>query len=400
MKPMKNKKIMFFTRSLEKGGGERILSELSLNLSDNIQSTIVLLGDKTSYLYKGKLITFNLPFSKKFFPKLFIFFRGFLKFKKIINREKPNYILSFGNEPNVMNVLTKRGSLVRVENFISQSNTGFFGKFYNFLIKLLFNRAERIIVVSRGIESELVKNFGIKKEKIQLIYNPIDVEKIQNMSQETLESKYQKIFKQPVLINVGMLNEQKGQWHLIRSFKKAKESTKNLKLVILGEGELKPCLQQLIEELNLKEDVHLLGWQENPFKFLSKSTLFVLSSLWEGLPTVILEAMACGVPILSTDCRSGPREILAPDTDIDCWTNNIENGEYGILTRPFEIEKKFPQAGEPLTENEKILSEAIIKILADERLQKNLRKKSKERAEDFDAKNIIKEWDFLWEEEK
>lgn len=390
---MKNKKIMFLSRSLEKGGGERILSEMSLNLSDNIQSTIVLLGNQVSYPYKGKLIVLDTPFSKKFFPKLFIFFRGFLKFKKVVNQEKPDYILSFGNEPNIMNVLIKRGSLVRVENFISKSNTGFFGKFYNFLIRLLFNRAERIIVVSKGIESELVKNFGIKKGKIQLTYNPIDVEKIQKMNQETLESKYQEIFKHPVLINIGMLNEQKGQWHLIRAFKKAKESNKNLKLVILGEGELKSRLQQLIEESNLKEDVHLLGWQENPFKFLSKSTLFVLSSLWEGLPTVILEAMACGIPILSADCKSGPREILAPHTNINCQAKNIEEEEYGILVP--SMDKKFYKAEESLTKSEELLSEAIIKILADEKLQKNLRKKSKERAGEFDVKNIIKEWNFL-----
>lgn len=385
---------MFFSRSLEKGGGERILSELSLNLSDNIQRTIVLLGNEVSYSYKGKLITLGLPFSKKFFPKLFIFFHGFLKFKKVINREKPNYILSFGNEPNVMNILTKRGSLVRIENFISQSNTGFFGKLYNLLIKLLFNRAKRIIVVSRSIESELIKNFGIKKEKIQLIYNLIDVEKIQNMSQEVLEPKYRKIFKQPILINAGMLNEQKGQWHLIRAFKRAKESNKNLKLVILGEGELMPYLQQLVENLNLREDVHLLGWQENPFKFLARSKLFVLSSLWEGLPTVILEAMACGIPILSTDCKSGPREILAPQTNINYQAKKIEQEEYGVLVPP--LDKKFYKAEESLTKSEELLSEAMIKVLADENLHDNLRKKSKERAENFDVKNIIKEWNFLW----
>lgn len=176
--------------------------------------------------------------------------------------------------------------------------------------------------------------------------------------------------------------------------KNAKEANKNLKLAILGQGPLEDYLRVLIKDLKLEKDVHLLSWQKNPFKFFVRSKLFVLTSLWEGLSMVVLEAMTCGIPILAADCKSGPREILAPNSKIDYQAKGIERGEYGILIPP--LEKKFYRARDPLTDNEKMLAEAIIKISTDENLQNHLREKSKERARDFDVKNIIEEWDFLW----
>jgi len=177
------------------------------------------------------------------------------------------------------------------------------------------------------------------------------------------------------------------------ALEKAKKIKKDLKLVILGEGGLESYLKELIKNLNLENDVYLLGWQKNPFKFLANSKLFVLFSLWEGFGIVILEAMACGIPVISSDCKSGPREILAPDTNVDDQTKNIEYGQYGILVPV--CDGKFYAALSPLTKNEKILSDAIIEIFTNEKLTTDLIKKSQERATDFDIKKIIKNWNFL-----
>jgi len=294
---------------------------------------------------------------------------------------------------NIINILSTKNSIVRVDNPISEGHKKFLEKIYPLLVRILFNRAEKNVVVSKGLVRELIKDFKIKEEKIKLIYNSTNVEKIKKLSEEPLELRYQEIFKNPIVINIGNLVEQKGQWHLIRAFKEAKKIKKDLKLVILGEGELRSYLRGLVKNLNLENDVYLLGWQKNPFKFLSKSKLFVLSSLWEGFGIVILEAMACGIPVIASDCKVGPREILAPDTDIDHQTRDIEYTNYGILTPPFD--GRFYKSGHPLTRSEKILSEAIIEIFTNKSLSDDLVVKSRQRVEDFNIKKIIKEWNFL-----
>ena len=393
MRETKNKQVIFLIPDLY-GGGGKVVSELSLNLPDNIQKIIVSFENKVNYPYKGELIFLNILLSKNFFIKVFNFLNGFLKFKKIVIKEKPDYVISFGNLQNIINILSTKNSIVRVDNPISESHKGFFEKIYPFLVKILFNKAGKIIVVSKGLKKELIENFKIIVEKkIKVIYNSIDVKKIKEISKEPLETKYQKIFEYPVIINIGSLIRQKGQWHLIRAFREAKNRIKDLKLVILGEGELESYLKGLVKNLDLEKDVYFLGWQKNPFKFLVKSKLFVFPSLWEGFGIAILEAMACGLPVISSDCNFGPREILAPNTNLDYQLKNIECGQYGILVPV--CDGKFYRANESLTENEKILSQAITETLTDKELLGNLKEKSKQRAEDFDIKKIIKNWHFL-----
>jgi len=381
---MKNKKIIFLIPTLSIGGGERVVSELSLNLPNYIKTTFVLFKNEVSYPYKGDLICLNLPISNNFFSRIYWFFVGISRFKKTVKKEKPDYVISFSMQADIINVLSNKKSdkktILRIDNFTSAVCKGLEGRIYKIFIKLLFNKSFQIISVSRVAADDLVKNFGIKKEKIKVIYNPLNVEKIQQLMIEPIEDKYQEIFKNPVIINIGRITKQKSQWHLIRAFKNVKDEIKEAKLVILGKGELEPYLKQLIKDLNLENDVHLLGWQENPFKFLAKSKAFVLSSLWEGLPYVILEAMTCGLPIISVDCKSGPREILAPNSDINRAAQDIEYADYGILC-PIKNEKK--------------LAQAMIEILTNKKLSDNLIKKSKQRVDHFDIKKIIKKWDFL-----
>jgi glycosyltransferase involved in cell wall biosynthesis len=189
---------------------------------------------------------------------------------------------------------------------------------------------------------------------------------------------------------------------LLRVFKALKEKHKDLKLVILGEGELKDYLVKLSEELGLKTyfwdrdalsesfDVYFLGFQKNPFKFIARSKLFVFPSLWEGFPNALVEAMACGVPVVSSDCRSGPREILAPNTDFSHQTQKPEFAEYGVLMPVFDV--KYKTAKEPLEEREIMWVETIDKLLEDESLRKNHSEKAKQRAEDFRIEKIVQEW--------
>ena len=382
------KKVLFLIPTLSIGGGERVVSELSLNLPESMERVIVLFKKEVSYPYKGNLISLNIPLPlKNPFSKIFHYLLGLLKFRKIVKTENPDYVISFGHPANVINILSaclpagrEQRAIVRVEGFLSNSCYDLGGRIYKFFIKRFFNKAYFVIDVSKASAKDLIENFGVKANKIKVIYNPLNVKEIEKLAEEPLETKYQEIFDNPVIINVGRLTFQKNQKSLIEAFLKIKKEIKNVKLVILGQGELERELKELSKRLGLDKDIYFLGWQKNPFKFLARSKLFLLSSLWEGLPYVLLEAMVCSLPIVSFDCKSGPREILAPDTNFGFETEDIEYAKYGTLVRPRDKHK---------------LSEPAVKLLSDENLLNEIKEKSIKRALDFDIKNIIKEWQFL-----
>lgn len=261
--------------------------------------------------------------------------------------------------------------------------------------KLLFSRAKLIVAVSRLIANDLQEHYGVSPKNIAVIPNPIDGENIRRLLKEPLPADLERIFQGPVVATMGRLTRQKGQWHLLRAFCAVKKEVPAANLVILGEGELRGELEELRHDLSLDESVHFLGWQKNPFAFLGRAKLFALSSLWEGLPDALLEAMACGLPVVSSDCRSGPREILAPLTDIRTQAESVEDAEYGILVPPFSGE--IQNASQSLSQEEEFLASSIVRVLKDPSLHEKLSQKSRERALSHDVGAVIPQWKFLWE---
>lgn len=374
------KKILFLTPTLGVGGGERVVSLLSLNFSPRIETIIVAFENIVSYPYKGRLIFLDIPTKKNVLLKLYYFLLAWVRFKKILRNHRPDAVISLGVMQNIVALLATKNAIVRVDNSLSHGYKGIKGKLLKILMPLLFRRAKKVIAVSEGLREDLMKNFSVRENRIQVIYNPIDISEIRS-SLDALEPKYKHIFQYPVIINVGRMNEQKGQEYLIRAFKKVREKCgKEVKLIILGEGELIPYLNELTRTLKLEHDVFLLGWQKNPFAFLARSTVFVLSSLWEGLGNVILEAMACGLPVISSDCPEGPRDILNPHTIRTGRMEKMEKAPYGILVP---------------TKNEEIMSEAIIELLENKDLLAHYKNKSLTRSKDFDVTHIIKQHESL-----
>jgi len=312
-------------------------------------------------------------------------------------------VVSFLERANFVNIISKlfkkHRAIISVRMDQQTCHVGL-RKLNKLLVRILYPKADIIIAVSHGVKQSLI-NLGIEEEKIKVIYNPYPIDEIRELIKEPL-GRYEEIFKHPVLITAGRLTKPKGQWYLLRIFKVLKEKHKDLKLVILGEGELKDYLVKLSEELGLKTyvwdrdklsesfDVYFLGFQKNPFKFIARSKLFVFPSLWEGFPNALVEAMACSVCVVSSDCRSGPREILAPNTDFNYQTQKPEFAEYGVLMPVFDV--KYKTAKEPLEEREIMWVETIDKLLKDENLRKNYSEKAKQRAEDFRIEKIVQEW--------
>lgn len=172
-----------------------------------------------------------------------------------------------------------------------------------------YPRAHAVVAISHGVAESLAAEVGVRIDQIRVVYNPAFQPGIEQRSREPLDHPWFATDAPPVILGVGRLTEQKDFAMLVRAFSKVRVK-RACRLVILGEGHMERRLHELIAGLDLQEEVLLPGFVENPFSWMRRSRLFVLSSLWEGFGNVLVEAMACGTPVVSTDCPSGPSEIL------------------------------------------------------------------------------------------
>lgn len=393
------KKLNLFIGTLSNGGAERVVSNLSMCLDKSIEKNILMFGKKSrvDYPYIGKLIYLDRNEHINIFNKIKNIFLRILSIIKIKKNNRDTITISFLEYPNLINVLTfKSGkTVISVRNHMSTKHIkGIKSKLWNASIKYLYPKADLIVSVSKEIKRDLIENYKIKENKIKVIYNSYDIDSIQEKSKESIEDQYKAIFDNPVVITVGRLDKQKGQWHIIRAFSKIKQEIPNAKLVILGEGELGPYLKELASDFKIRDDVHFLGFQQNPFKYIARSRIFVMSSFHEGFPNALAEAMACGLPVISSDCKSGPREILAPNEfEVEKMDYDLKIGRYGVLL-PVCDGNKYG-VNDDITKEEVAMTRAIINLLEDEDRWNYFSKQSLKRIQDFHIVNIIKEWESL-----
>lgn len=241
-----------------------------------------------------------------------------------------------------------------------------YGDLYAAMIRSYFNEADRIITVSHGIATDLIENFRVHPDVIAVIHNPVDIAQIESLTQEPITEHPWFNEDISILLFVGRLNPQKGLTYLLQATAQARKA-KYFRVTLIGEGEQRRELEALVQQLGIAEDVLFLGRQSNPFKFMRRATCFVLPSVVEGLPYVILEAMACGCPIIATDCAPGVRELLG-------------EGKRGLLVAP-----KDPHA----------LAEAILKILWDDNLRKEFSQAGLQYAKEFATEKIVAQYEAL-----
>jgi len=398
-------KIQFLINSLVSGGAERVATTLLNELSKKGYKIKIYTLEKDKHYDINREIQYKTL--SNFTINSFVFIRvlylpiTLIKYLIETIENKPDILISFLELSNFINItvgkilLNKKVVISVHTNPITRyTNKSFYGKIHNILIKLLYPKADRIIVVSKKIKNILSNQYNIPEEKIEVIYNIHDIQNYLKLSEEPIEDKYREIFKNSfVFINIGRPTEAKGQWFLIRTFKKVVEKHPNAKLIILGEGELREKLEDLIRKLKLENNVFLLGVHKNPFKFLRNSHCYVFPSLWEGLPNTLIEALTLNLPIISTDCETGPREILDPELDIEEKINYPYFGKYGILIKPFPREYIFEDLEEkPLIEQERQLADLMIRIIEDKELRERY-SNGLERARDFDVEKVIKKWE-------
>lgn len=385
------KNLAIIITKLEGGGAERMASNLSILLSEKYNvSLIVFDTNDIKYPYNGQLIDLGIPAANNPLNRVFNLVRRVKKLRDLKKKLNINVSVSLLDGPNIVNILSRQEDrvIISVRNKLS-----FFvkSKLKKRRLKLLYNKADDVVSLSEMVKLDLIEEFGIKRDVISTIYNSCDTERILELSNENINESYSSLFNNyEVIVTVGRLENQKAQWHLIRAFKKIKDVRPNAKLLIFGKGSLEGYLIKLVDELQLNEDVIFAGYVKNTFKYVKRSKVFVFSSVVEGLGNVLLEAMACGIPIVSTDCFAGPREIIAPNTNVKISTQEIEYGEFGVLT-PVCDGKKY-DGFTSLTKEENFLAEAVIEVLSHNEINKKYAEASLQRIKEFSPEVISEEW--------
>jgi len=363
---------MIIIHSLKGGGAERAVVNLLKGLSRRDFSIRLLLYEEI-FDYplpeNVEVITLHIRSSKNVLKFTKGFILKIISIARLIRKDKPDIIFSLLSGTNLIAILAKMLSGAHSKVIVSERNhpsislkNEMYGRITRFLMKYFYLKAERTIAVSCGIKKDLVENFKLPSEKIEVIYNPVDIEEIETLSIEEINHPW---FNDeiPIIISVGRLTKQKGYSYLIKAFSLVRQSLR-CRLLIIGRGEEEGNLVNMVNVLDLRNDTEFLGFQKNPFKYMEKSSLFVLSSLYEGFSNVIVEAMAVGLPVISTDCPSGPSEI-------------IEHGKNGILVRP---------------EEEAALAQAILNVLTNDELRKKLSSEAKIRAQYFAFDRMIERY--------
>ena len=364
-------KLTILIYSLASGGAERVVSILLKELSQKHEIELVLMRDVIFYdIPKNVRVTFlenSNPNENSIFKLLKLPFLAY-KYSKI----KSDISISFMNRPNYINILSnlfKKSKTVISERAMPslQHKNGIQGRINKFLITYLYPKADIVIANSKGNSIDLQNNFNVKN--VKTIYNFI----------EEIDCKKQKHDKF-IFITIGRMDEGKNHKLLIDALSGLDIEAE---LWLVGDGYLREGLENRVRDLGLSSKVKFLGRQKDVYKFLNQADCFVFGSNYEGFPNVLLEALACNLPIISTDCKSGPREILAPNSDILNQTDDIEIAEYGILTKVGSVES---------------MTKAMRLMYEDEKLRYNLKTKSKNRLKEFEVKKIIKIWEKIIDE--
>ena len=320
-------KLLIVTQHLEGGGAEKILSRLILNLYNEFDIVLV------TFYRKGRYLEELLSLPGLDYHCLNAESGNTLSFavrlRRIIKKASPHKVLSFLYYPNIVTYLALIGLntpyiLSERSNHRLYLTNSFKHKVWRWLLNKAYLKAESIVAVSNECKKAIGSDFKVPGTKIITIYNGLSFPLLDRLKNEPVtDFGFNKDFS--YIIAVGSINKAKNYPLLIESFFILHSKHENMRLIILGKGEMENEINMLITKLNLNEEIHLGGYCVNPYKYLKNASCYVLSSSWEGFPNALLEAMYINGHVVSTNCSTGPSEIISHEEDgLLCEMNNTE----------------------------------------------------------------------------
>lgn len=310
----KNHKIIFFLAHLDSGGAERMMVNLANAMfAKGYMVEIVLVQKRGPLISKVnnsiKIVDLGCRRMLTAMPAVVRYLRN----------EKPERLISTLSYTDITILMARKLAKTRTKIVVRLAvalSKSFVQKLTNIritkrLAPFIYPWADEFIAVAKGVEEDFRKVIPVQKSrKIHVIYNPVINDALYTQAAQPVDHPWLQNKKHTVILCVGRLWKQKDFPTMIRAMQQIAQKNKNARLLILGEGPERKNLEQLISQLNLEDYVAMPGYVSNPYAYMSKADIFVLCSLYEGLPNALIEAMACGCHLVSTDCESGPAEIL------------------------------------------------------------------------------------------
>lgn len=365
--PITAKKVLLFRPTLGEGGADRVTITLLRHLDRQaVRPSLVLVKRDGTLIDEvpKDIPVIDLGASRLRF--------SWLRLASVLRREKPDVLFSTSSGGNLVAALAHRIAFDPNRRLVlSERNT--FSQVRRekrspwlpvvTMTRRFYSRADRIIAVSEGVAKDLVQTLSLPEELVTAIHNPVVDEELYELSEQPVDHPWVHEGT-PIVLAVGRLVPQKDYPLLLRAFSRIRER-RRARLIVLGEGESRKSLERLAERLGVRDDVDFPGFKKNPFPYMRNCTVFVLSSRFEGLPGALIQAMACGAPVISTDCPSGPAEI-------------ISEGSSGFLV-PVGDENR--------------LTEALERLLNDESLRRAFSEAGKKAASAFAVGSMVRNYE-------
>lgn len=396
-----NKKVLLVIPNLGLGGAQKVFYQQLTNLAPHFEVSACVFNWDNSFQSdqtKG-IISLDVPAGKSYLGKMYCFFLRVIRLRALKNRLGINLTISHLEGADYVNVLSKKNDKIicwiHGTKKFDENISGLLGIIRSHLLMpLLYRRANKIVTVSVGILHELKNTYSALESKLEVVQNGFDISLIQKRALDNVEDKFLEICnRSKVIITHGRLSKQKNLSALIRIYAEVIKSLP-VKLVIIGDGDLR---NQILNESSLARlrvwsiwnsqqlsesfDIYFFGQQNNPFRYLRHASIYVMTSGWEGFPLALCEAMVCKLPVLTSDCYTGPREIIAPELSMSQPVNNPVYASHGILM--------------PLVDhqNQSVItmwSSTVQNILKDEELIHRYKNVGIERIKEFDTEKTLR----------
>ena len=378
------KNVAIILQDLRSGGSERFASRLSLLLSEKF-NVYVLVFDASEKRFDcaGEFVDLGLPAGKGTVKRAVIMLKRAAAIRKFVKEHDICTAYSFTHAPNEALALSgakckKYISCRDYERLIKSA------KLYSFALRrgcnILFNALE--------MQKKCEELFPGNENKLFTAYNIIDCDKAREDAKEELGGEFKKFYgTHRVIAFSSRFVGQKCQWDMLKSFELLKKNIPDAGLIFLGcRGEHENAVREMAQRSAYSDDIIFAGFQKNVFKFVSRAEVFAMTSYYEGFPNVIVEALAVGTPTVSTDCTSGPAEVLAPSRPFLPHCDRMTQVECGILCPVMSETPDFDYGNINGTHRE--YAKALEAILTDEELRARLSENGKKRAEELSAENM------------
>jgi len=362
---MVKKKVLFFRPSLAQGGADRVTATLLRRLDRaRFEVSIALVSaegpfmqdlpaDVTVHRLESRRLALSVP-----------------ALRRLIRRIEPDVVFSTASAANVIAVIAHGLARSRSRLVLSERSALFRGrandakqKIEVALKRVTYRRADVVTVVSNGLGNQLVTNLSLPRDLVRVVYNPIVEEDLADRIAEPVDHPWFAPGAVPVIVACARLVIQKDYPSLLAAFSKVR-AARNVRLFILGEGALRSSLEALAQKIGIANDVCFFGFDKNPLKYMARAQILMHASNTEGLPGSLIQAMACGTPVISTDCDYGPREVISSNVD-------------GFLVPVGDVDA---------------LAERAIRLLGDDELRATMGARARESSARFSVESSLKRY--------